>query len=616
MDILSNQAKLLLLSAKKIANENKSKYCNTEHLFLAMYNLKESICRFLLNELDIKEEDITKFIPKNTKEVDAKITYSDEVVKLINDATKYAKSVNSKLVYDEHIFYTMLCDKKCKGYKVMIKLKLDIDRLKEDVCDVFDWEIENKFIENKFLTNFTKLAHEKATSKLVGRTKAIDRIGDILKRKTKSNVILVGSAGVGKTTIVEGYAKKLYTQGSSAQVLSLDVSALIAGTKYRGDFESRLNNIIKLIQSNKEIILFIDEIHNIVGAGKSEGSLDISNILKPFLARNDFKVIGATTTSEYNKHITKDKALTRRFIPIFVEEPNLKETITILKGIKKSYEIHHKLKVPNSLIQYIVEQSELIDNRKQPDKAIDLLDESMSLESTNTLRLSTINKSISNITNIPKDINKLECDYKYNFKEYLLRYILSMNKNNICTINYKGNNIDSLLAELTDAFSLSTEMILKINLLDYTDHHSLSNLIGSPKGYVGYSEGGVLTNHLRNYPINIICLNNFSKSNQAIKSYFRGLFEQDYILDQLGNKTSLKNTIFILDDNSKTYSNIGYSDNVENKDSTYDITIIDNDVKIEEVTYLDRLKQLGYDIDEYTNINDYKGVIDLLLSSR
>ena len=381
LESFSKRAVELIETAKnlvQINNEtNNEELVTTFYLLLSMYNANDTICHFLLNELEIEYNDLIEEYKKEEVIEQPSKVFTKEFEQLVIDASILSKEVGSEYVYDEHMFYTMLCNKTYSCTKILLNLHIDIEQLKQDIIDIFNFYKEEVLILDKeqatkpnYLINLSK---EESLHKYIERKDYLNQLIYILSKRQKNNPLLIGQAGIGKTQLVSALSKKL-----NQDIYELDLGSLISGTKYRGEMEEKLVNAIKYV-INQNAILFIDEVHNIVGAGSNDGSLDVANILKPYLSKGKLKLIAATTLDEYYKYIEKDKALTRRFQTIFIDEPSLEETKNILMGIKDVYEKHYQVYIEERLIDYIIELADnYILNKTFPDKAIDILDETLS----------------------------------------------------------------------------------------------------------------------------------------------------------------------------------------------------------------------------------------------
>lgn len=573
LENFSPQAISLIEDAEKIAKDNNKLLVGTEDLLLAMFNVEDTICHFLLGEEQITHEELTEEINKLTVST-VKINNSKFTPKfneIVKSASNVTKLFNSDHVYDEHLFYSLLNDKDNNGIKVLINLGLDPSLMIQDILDIFNVEKKNKVPE--FLTNLTLI---KEIHPYISRSNYLEKIDIILNKKQKNNPMLIGSAGVGKTALVEAYAKR----HSNITIYRLDLGTIMAGTKYRGELEDKIITTMDFIKK-ENAILFIDEIHNIVGAGSNDGTLDIANIIKPYLARSDIHCIGSTTLDEYYQYIDKDKALTRRFHNIYIDEPTTKETKIILSKIKKSYELYHNTTFNSKCIDYIIKRTDkFLPLKTFPDKAIDVLDELGS-------RISLSNKKINKldlIDQIIKDLNGISINktyYKSNLiyeqiKPFINEY-LNNNKPNepIMVINKKELNINRLISDLETISSFKKENYLEIDLENYHDESSLNNLIGSNKGYVGYDTGGLLSEHILKHPFSLINFINFDKAFESIQNFIKKLTNTSYFLDNKGRKIIINNCIFVIDNQQKNQKTVGIGSKVKKKlnDLYYHLTI-------------------------------------------
>lgn len=557
LENFSHQAIKIIDEAKKIADEMNNSIVGSEHLLLALYDAQDSICHFLLSERLITKDDILKEVNSviilRNKRKDS--IYTMELTEIVKMSSKIVENKGKKEVYDEHLFYAMLISENNIGKDILIKLGIDIGELLDDIEDIFEFnkEEEHPF---PFLTNLTKID---SPHPYISLGNYLDRIKIIMKKKQKNNPMLIGSAGVGKTAIIEELSKEM----PKDIIYRLDLGSMISGTKYRGELEEKIIQAMEYIKEHKAI-LFIDEIHNIVGAGSNEGSLDAANILKPYLARNDIRCIGATTLDEYYQFIEKDKALLRRFQNIFVEEPTLDETIYILDKIKHSYEEYHHIKYTTDNIKNIVKKAyRYIPTRTFPDKAIDILDE---VGARYSLKHEDIDKltdevifDMSGLKVISlEELDKLKLNIptlKTSYKEFLTNNHLEKN-----IVSLKVNNdfdINNLKDDLEKVFGFNQEEYLEIDLDSYFEASSLSNLIGASKGYVGYETGGVLSEHIIKYPFSLIYFKNLNNAHFLIQSFIKKLFDKPYFTDNKGRKVYLTNTIIIYNEGKISNNLIG-----------------------------------------------------------
>lgn len=575
-ETFSTSALEMIDKALRIAKSLGKKLVGTEHLLLAMYQVEESICHFLLEEKDITYEKLLEVVNglvilrKNESKED---TYSKKFQEVILYAQRLSEDLESEYVYDEHIFYVMLKEYDTVAYVVLEKLGLDIEELKRDIEEIFSFDEakEKENIPYPFLIN---LSTSQKIHPFVLRNNYIEKIKYILSKKQKNNPLLIGNAGVGKTAIVEGLSEIL----KDVSIYQLDLGSIVAGTKYRGELEEKLTKAMEYIK-RKKAILFIDEIHNIVGAGSNDGSLDIANILKPYLSRSDIKLIGATTLDEYYRHIDKDKALSRRFQNVFIDEPTEKETYVILKEIKASYEEYHNVKYSDQILQEIIEKSKLyLVRRSFPDKAIDVMDEiGTRKKSSNKSFSKLIDETIEDLTGIKnltlERLKKVELNYpslKPKYLQFIKKKEFEVNTNNLAFAMVNSDfNVEDLIEDLYKLFAFKKEMYLEIDLENYIDYASINNLIGSTKGYVGYEQGGILSEHILKYPLSLVYFKNIKSAHPSINQFIKSLLKKNHFLDNKGRTIYLTNTIFLLDTDKIKNKEIGFIN--ENKKSSKNI---------------------------------------------
>lgn len=575
-ETFSTSALEIIDKALRIAKSLGKKLVGTEHLLLAMYQVEESICHFLLEEKNITYEKLLEVVNglvilrKNESKED---TYSKKFQEVILYAQRLSEDLESEYVYDEHIFYVMLKEYDTVAYVVLEKLGLDIEELKRDIEEIFSFDEakEKENIPYPFLIN---LSTSQKIHPFVLRNNYIEKIQYILSKKQKNNPLLIGNAGVGKTAIVEGLSEIL----KDVSIYQLDLGSIVAGTKYRGELEEKLTKAMEYIK-RKKAILFIDEIHNIVGAGSNDGSLDIANILKPYLSRSDIKLIGATTLDEYYRHIDKDKALSRRFQNVFIDEPTEKETYVILKEIKASYEEYHNVKYSDQILQEIIEKSKLyLVRRSFPDKAIDVMDEiGTRKKSSNKSFSKLIDETIEDLTGIKnltlERLKKVELNYpslKPKYLQFIKKKEFEVNTNNLAFAMVNSDfNVEYLIEDLYKLFAFKKEMYLEIDLENYIDYASINNLIGSTKGYVGYEQGGILSEHILKYPLSLVYFKNIKSAHPSIIQFVKSLLKKNHFLDNKGRTIYLTNTIFLLDTDKIKNKEIGFIN--ENKKSSKNI---------------------------------------------
>lgn len=615
----STNALTIIDEALKIARSMNKKLVGTEHLLLALYKKKDTICHFLLEEKGITYNDIENIINSLVifrKYTDDDLTYTNKFQEIILYSETLSKDLSSKYVYDEHIFYVLLKEEDTVASIIFEKLKLDKLELMGDIEEIFNF-FGNKVDESPypFLINLSSL---KKIHPFIKRKDYIDKIKYILSKKQKNNPLLIGNAGVGKTAIIEGLSEILKNE----VIYQLDLGLIVSGTKYRGELEEKLTKAMEFVKKNKAII-FIDEIHNIVGAGSNDGSLDIANILKPYLSRSDIKMIGSTTLEEYYKYIDKDKALTRRFQNIYIEEPSDKETYKILWGIKKNYEEFHNVKYNKNIINRIINICNIyLPNKTFPDKAIDLMDEIGSRKRYRNKKLEELLEEVIEDTIGIKilNINKLKSiklnypSLKINYYKFINRENVNIEQNNLGIIYVeKEFNCCGIIDDLNKVFGFNKEMYLEINLEDYQDITSLNNLIGSSKGYVGYEQGGILSEHIIKYPMTLIYFKNFNKANYIVKNFIKGLFEKNFIVDNKSRKIWLNNTLYVISDFYDNYSKTGFLNEKENKyiDVLKSINNVIDYSKLEDLAKKYSLNINSYNKKEYLYDEVIKKILEL-----
>ena len=617
MDELNTRAKRVFELMKKYSNERNIKTMGSEFIILAMYETEDSLCHFLLDEYEITRQEIldkTNEIYILRHDIGE---YNASLLAIINQAKMLAKKGS---ISEEHLFMAVLMNKNTIACQILEALDLDIDDLIEDVKEIYDFDEYDGNNEISFVRNITKEAKNDELDNYIDRRNYLERLNIIVNRKYKNNPLLIGNAGVGKTALVEGYAKYLVNKNDDITILSLNLTSMLAGTRYRGDFEERFDRFIKDSASKKNVIIFIDEIHTIVGAATTDGNLDVANMLKPLLARNGIKLIGATTLEEYHKTIEKDKALSRRFQTVFINEPSLEETKEIMLGIKDNYIKYHNVEISNDALLYLVEQSDkYINNKFRPDKCIDVLDDLLSNAHINNKK-EVCNKDIDNIIHYNlglKNENKqidlhypiLE-KYKWLYENYLLE------EEPLLKIKYDGclTGLNNLASDIKNIFNLSEEAVLTLDLEGYKESFMLSSLIGAPPGYVGYEDEGILSKHIIHYPCGIIIFKNYDSCSATIKSFINNIIINGFFNDQRGRMLSLKNIIVIVE-GMKEYLGIGFN-KATKKSLSFDEYIKNDNIINDNYNqkYLNVLTRMDYEIsfDFDINKNNKKEVNDYL----
>jgi len=528
-------------------------YVGSEHMILALLKNKEisNICDEYNLTYDIFKNELISIIGSSNIKTTT-ILHTPLLKSIINDAKKDAKENNKGIVTPKHIMISILESGDGIGVRILLSLGVDLDGIYK--------EMKNSF--NPLLNEIKKYGYDMGENKnkLVDRDKEINDIVEILLRKNKNNPLLVGEAGVGKTAIVEELANRIthgyYDSFSGYKIINIDMSLILSGSKYRGDFEERLNNIIKEVISNKKIILFIDEIHTIVKAGGSEGAIDAANILKPYLSKGDLKIIGATTTFEYNKYFIKDKALVRRFDIVSINEPDIEMTRNILYNIKDNYKKYHNVSITKSNLDMILDLSnKYILDKKNPDKAIDVLDSVCSLvKNRGNSKISK--KNIEEV--ISRKINRnLEFDKEIILsnlvkKVYgqdkviseILDIVLNNKTNSILLLGGIGVGKSLFVREFSKEIGMN---LISIDMLDYNNYYSINNIYnGENSLYSKLSDNS------------IILFDNIEKCNSIVLDKILNIISEKRIKDKI-----LDNAIIFLNASSKLNFNIGFNPELE-----------------------------------------------------
>lgn len=606
MDELNARAKQVFNLMKKYSLKNNIKTMGSEFLILAMYETEDSLCHFLLDEYEITKEDIEEktldvfILRKELGEYNASLEAILRQAKLL---------AGDGSISEEHLFMAVLMNKNTIACAILEALNLNIEDLIEDVQEIYDFDSKDNN-ELSFVRNITKEAKNNELDHFVDRSDYLKRLDVIIHRKYKNNPLLIGNAGVGKTAIVEGYAKKLVEEKSDISILALNLTSMLAGTRYRGDFEERFDKFVKEIASKKNVIIFIDEIHTIIGAATTDGNLDVANMLKPLLARNGIKLIGATTLEEYHKTIEKDKALARRFQTVFINEPTIEETKEILHGIKADYEKYHQVKLSEEVLDYLILESDrAIVNKYRPDKCIDILDDMLSLAhilKKETVTVDDVDKAIQTYIGNRIKTEGYAFEYPVLEKYEWLYHNHLLEEKPLLKLKYKGSKqgLDSLVADCKNIFNIGNEGVLMLDLDGYKESFMLSSLVGAPPGYVGYEDEGILSKHILAYPASILVFKNFKSASINIQSFIINLISTGFFTDQKSRLITLNNVIVIVEGIEEKQS-IGFNHATIKEEVTFD-EVISNDVneqKTFNAIYTQALSRLHYEISFDFDIN-------------
>ncbi len=503
----------------------------------------------------------------------------------------------------------VLMNKNTIACSILEALELNIDELIADVKDIYDFDHQDTN-EISFVRNITKEAKNEELDTFVDRSEYLKRLDVILHRKYKNNPLLIGNAGVGKTAIVEGYAQKLVKEKSEVSILALNLTSMLAGTRYRGDFEERFDKFIKEIGSKKNVIIFIDEIHTIIGAATTDGNLDVANMLKPLLARNGIKLIGATTLEEYHKTIEKDKALARRFQTVFVSEPTLSETEDILFGLRPNYEKFHNVHLNDEVLKYLITESDRsILNKFRPDKCIDILDDmlsSASIAHKTEVTKDDVDVSIQTYlgNKILKDTYTLHYPSLEKYKWLYFNHILD--EQPLLKLKYHGisEGLEDLVTDCREIFNIGHEAVLSLDLSGYKDSFMLTSLIGAPPGYIGYEDEGILSKHILAYPSSILVLKNFHEASGNVSSFLLNCIRNGYYTDQKSRLIQLKHVIVIVE-GIQEKKLIGFSEKILEEDALFDEVISSEKNTTANLNYIyeKALSRLNYEISFDFDIN-------------
>ena len=685
----TEEARRILMSAKEEMKHLKHPYVGSEHLLLSILKDNNEVSNKLKEynlDYDRFKKEIIDIVGIGSKESEC-FLYTPLLKRVMENAIYDSKENNNGNVTISHLFSALLEEGEGIAIRILISMDIDLDELYSE----FAYKLPIKKSKNKKLLidelgiDLTKKASEGSLDPVVGRDDEISRVIEILCRRKKNNPILIGEAGVGKTAIVEELARMISNNEvpnkiKNKRIISLDMATTVAGTKYRGEFEERINKILKELEENDDIILFIDEIHTLVGAGGAEGAIDASNIFKPALARNKMRCIGATTTSEYKKYISNDKALDRRFQKVEINIPNRDTVKEILLKLRDTYSNYHKTIISDDIIDYIIELSDkYITNRYQPDKSIDILDEvsaHVSLkENKNLKKYNSLTKELNEITRDKKNcllkkdydtaskykekenklmtkINKLELELtntKENIisKEDVIKVVSrksnvpifelkEINKEDV--VNFEkslkesiiGNqkNIDELIkiykkiklgfkddnmcysmlfsgpsgvgkTELAKIFANRiSNSIIRIDMSEYSEPHTISKLIGSPSGYVGYDDNKNIFEKVKDNPFSVIIVDELEKGHQSIINLFYQILDEGKLKDSKGEDIYFNNSIIIFTTNvGFNNKNIGFNSEIKTSSELKDnfsipfINRIDNIIIFDYLTH-DNIKKI------------------------
>ncbi|MEG1303154.1 MAG: ATP-dependent Clp protease ATP-binding subunit [Lachnospiraceae bacterium] len=656
----TKQAEQVLEIAKKVAKELDHPYIGTEHLLLGMRKVFTGVAGQVLTMNGADDTKIVKIMdelvsPIGDSKTLEKLGTSPRLEYLLDNSKKEAMRFHSDEIGTEHMLLAMIQDVDCVATRILITMNINLSKVYEDIVDALgldpkDYQLEGQE-ENKktnileqYSTDLTQMAEEGKLDAVVGREVELNRLMQILSRRTKNNPCLIGDPGVGKTAIVEGLALRI-AEGivpesmKEKRIVTLDLASVIAGSKYRGEFEERMKHLIAEVKAAGDIILFMDEVHTMIGAGGAEGAIDASNILKPSLARGELQLVGATTIAEYRKYIEKDAALERRFQPIMVEEPTAEHCLAIMQGLKEKYEVHHHVIIEEEALEAAVKLSvRYVNDRNLPDKAIDVIDEACSKvklagfkvpdklnvlevkieelkeKTEETIKSGEIEEA-SKLHKEQLEAEKKLKNLKKRFHTTMERKILYVTEEDVASVisawtkipvqklkeseGYRLQRLEQTLHKrvvgqdeavtavakavkrgrvglkdpkrpigsflflgptgvgktelskaLAEALFGNEEALIRVDMSEYMEKHSVSKMIGSPPGYVGHEDGGQLSEKVRRNPYAVILFDEIEKAHPDVFNILLQVLDDGHITDSQGRKVDFRNTVIIMTSNA------------------------------------------------------------------
>ncbi len=732
----TERARRVINNAAQEAKNLNHDYVGTEHLLLGLTKEKDSVAARVLESLGISldkvRQEVERIIGRGEEEVIAEqLPLTPRAKRALELATAEARALGHNYVGTEHILLGLIREGEGLAAQILINLGADLETVREKLFDLLESEggahpgglhpgrkassrrkaRTSTPTLDEFGVDLTKLAKEGKLDPVIGREKEIERVIEILSRRTKNNPVLIGDPGVGKTAIVEGLAQKIVAGDvpevlKNKRIIQLNMANLVAGTKYRGEFEERMRRILKELESSKDVILFIDELHTVVGAGAAEGAVDAANILKPALARGDIQVIGATTLDEYRKYIEKDAALERRFQPVMVAEPTEEETKEILRGLRDKYEAHHRVKISDEAIDAAAKlSSRYIKDRFLPDKAIDLIDEAaakvrlksafepegvkklekeleeIAKEKEEAVKKQEFEKAaqlrdkerevkkkleeekkkwseqkgkeepvvtaedianvVSGWTGIPvTKLKEEEADKLTRMEEIIHRRLINQDEavKAVCRairraraglkdpkrpigsflfLGPTGVGKTELARALAEFLFGSEEAMIRLDMSEYMEKHSVAKLIGAPPGYVGHEEGGQLTEAVRRRPYSVILLDEIEKAHPDVFNILLQVLEDGRLTDSKGRTVDFKNTVLIMTSNVgaeyiRSQSSLGFTKSEEEDFERVKERIMDAVKRTFRPEFLNRLDEII--IFRMLKQEEIKKIVDLMIA--
>lgn len=657
----TKQAESAIRYAAKKAKEMGHPYIGTEHLLLGLRQEVAGVAGQILAQSGVEEEKVIQLmdeliVPRDEAFAGKKPEESPRFKYILENSEKEAGRLRTAEVGTEHLLLSMIRDVDCVATRILITLNINLQKIFQDIMNAagldakeYQEEIQESqrgggSMMEQFCTDMTARAEEGKLDPVVGREEEMYRLMQVLSRRTKNNPCLVGEPGVGKTAIIEGLAQRIAAgvvpeKMKDKRIYTLDLPGLIAGSKYRGEFEERMKGLISEVETNGNIILFLDEIHTMIGAGGAEGAIDASSILKPSLARGELQLIGATTITEYRKYIEKDAALERRFQPVSVEEPTKEQCLSILRGLKEKYENHHRVEISEKSLEAAVQMSErYITDRNLPDKAIDVLDEACSKVSLKGYKvpdnLTALEETVkelsaqkeesvsrgdfteaaliqkeqedakSKLENMKKRFQKKsalgrpavteddiaevvsawtkvpvqklaesDTDRLKKLESVLHKRVIGQEEavsavaravkrgrvglkdpkrpiGSFLFLGPTGVGKTELSKALAEALFGNEESMIRVDMSEYMEKHSVAKMIGSPPGYVGHDEGGQLSDQVRTHPYSVILFDEIEKAHPDVFNILLQVLDDGHITDSQGRKVDFSNTVIIMTSNA------------------------------------------------------------------
>ena len=735
----TNRANKAIEIANDIALELGHSYIGTEHILYGLAKEGNGIASKVLENQNVTADDILNKIEEligSDEPIENIVDFTPRTKRVVESAFIEARKLGYNFIGTEHLLIGILREGDCVAAKILLDLNVNIPKLYNEIVKVInegeDYNSSDNSSNNsnggkrrgsynqtptlnQFGQDLTKKAEEGKLDPVIGRKQEIERVIEILSRRTKNNPCLIGEPGVGKTAAVEGLAQKIASGDvpeilKDKRVVTLDISGMVAGAKYRGDFEERIKKALNEVKKAGDVILFIDEIHTIVGAGAAEGAIDAANILKPLLARGEIQLVGATTLNEYRKFIEKDAALERRFSPVTVNEPSEKETIQILKGIRDKYEAHHNVKITDEAIEAAVKLSiRYVNDRFLPDKAIDLIDEASSKarlrtytepdslkelqekidktknekeeavlnqkfekaaelrdtekalrdkfekeqnkwKNKNTKSIVTITEEniaevIANWTGIPaKKITEDENEKLKNLEKELHKRVIGQNEaveavskairrgrvglkdpkrpiGSFLFLGPTGVGKTELSKALAEVLFGDENAMIRLDMSEFMEPHSVSKLIGAPPGYVGFDDGGQLTEKIRRKPYSVVLFDEIEKAHPDVMNMLLQILEDGRLTDSQGRTVNFKNTVIIMTSNLGARlitdrKQLGFANKEGEADSKKEYEEIKKEVMAElkkelRPEFINRIDEII--VFHKLNDNDINQIIDIML---